>query len=81
MKKELLYLVACLALVFPSEGLAETKSQSFRVSCEIVHPMELITAKDQPTDVQSNLKNEFRVTEDFRMSSMGPVKMYSLTAL
>ena len=81
MKKEILYLVCCLALVFPSEGLAETKSKTFLVSCEIVHPMEIVSPKNMPMNVQSNLTNEFRVTEDLRMSSLGPVKMYSLTAL
>ena len=81
MKKKIIYLVACLALVVPSETLAETISKTIRVSCVIEHDMEMVTQKDQPTNVQSNLSSEFRVTEDLRMCSTGLVRMYSLTAL
>ena len=79
--KILLNILLFVALATP--GWAASKSASVRVSCTIKPVIALSTAVTPKTAVQaeSNLGNQYQMTEDIRVQGGQKTRLYSLTAL
>ncbi len=81
--KVLMFAVLLGALSSPA--LAESKSQTFRVSC-IVMPQMQITAPEQGSSIdsvriQSNFGEQFNTSEGWRVNGGQKTKLYTVTAL